>query len=52
MMSTGIKVTTVEARVSVVLIESLSLPKVDPRVVFPQPVPVLHPCLPGHVHQL
>lgn len=51
-MSIGIKVTTVEARVSVVLVESLSLPKVDLRVVFLQPVPILHLCLPGHVHQL
>lgn len=52
MMPIGIKVTTVVARVRVVLIESLSLPKVDPRVVFPQPVPILHLCLPGLVHQL
>lgn len=52
MMPVGIKVTTVKARVSVVLIESLFLPKVDPRVVLSQPVPILHPCLPGHVHQL
>lgn len=52
MVSVGVKVTTVEARVCVVLIQSLSLSKVDPRVVFPQPVAILHLCLPGHVYQL
>lgn len=52
MVSIRVQVTTVEARVSVVLIESLSLPEVDPWVVLPQPVAVLHPTLPGHVHQL
>lgn len=47
-----VQVTTVESRVSVVLIEGLPLPEVDPWVVLAQPVAILHPSLPGHVHQL
>lgn len=52
MVSIGIEVPAVKARVRVVLIESLSLTQVDPRVVFPQPIAILHLCLPGQVHQL
>lgn len=52
MVSVGVQVTTVETRMCEVLIQSLSLPKVDPRVVSPQPVAILHLCLPGHVYQL
>lgn len=52
MVPVRVQVTSVESRVSVVLVESLPLPQVDPRVVLPQPVAILHPCLPGRVHQL
>ena len=52
MVSVGVEVTTVEARVRVVLIQSLSLSQVDPRVVPPQPVAILHLGLPGQVNQL
>ena len=52
MVSVGVEVTTVEARVCVVLIQSLFLPQVDSRVVSPKPVAVLHLRLPGHVYKL
>lgn len=52
MVSIGVEVTTVEARVCVVLIQSLSLSLVDPRVVLTQPVAILHLSLPGHVYKL
>lgn len=52
MVPVGVEVATVEAGVSVVLVQSLTLPLVDVRVVSPQPVAVLHLRLPGHVDQL
>lgn len=42
MVSIGVEMAAVEARVGVILIECLSLAQVNPRVIFPQPVPVLH----------
>ena len=52
MVSVGVEVTAVEARVCVVLIQSLFLSEVDLRVLPPQPVAILHLPLPGHVYQL
>lgn len=52
MVSVGVEMTTVKARVCVVLVQSLSLPLVDPRVVLVQPVAILHLCLPGYVYKL
>lgn len=52
MVSVGVEVTTVEARVHVVLIQSLFLSKVDPRVVCPEPLVIRHLCLPGQIYQL
>lgn len=52
MVSIGVEMAAVEARVGVILIECLSLAQVNPRVIFPQPVPVLHLCTPRKVHEL
>lgn len=52
MVSVGVEVTTVEARVCEVLIQSLSDSLVDPGVVSPQPVSILHLRLPGLIYQL
>lgn len=52
MVSVGVQVTTVKARVGEVLIQSLSLSLVDPGVVLAQPVAILNLGLPGHVYQL
>jgi hypothetical protein len=52
MVSIGVEMAAVEARVGVVLIECLSLAQVNPRVIFPQPVPILHLCPPRKVHEL
>lgn len=52
MVSVGVEVTTVKARVCVVHIQSLSLSLVDPRVVLIQPVAILHFRLPGLLYKL
>lgn len=52
MVSIGVEVTTVKARVCVVLIQGLSLSQVDPGIVLPQPVAILHLRLPAGLHQL
>lgn len=52
MVSIRVQVTTIKAWMCVILIQGLSLPEVDPWIVFPQPVAVLHRCLPGSVYQL